>query len=217
MTRRLIATLVAVLSVMAPIQAANANHGAEFFNVPWLWNASSNFSVPMYFTTTFPTGTYRTRFVDGLSQWNALNGFLRWTNPPDIGPFTVFNGPDCPMPYQRNAFHWQGIDGQYGTLAALWFCYSSATGLMTNANVIVDMAEPWYLGTNHTPPAGQISPRAVSGHEMGHASGFAGHWDAAAGICTVGSGEPYHTMCPIYHPDQRTPATHDRTAFLARY
>lgn len=149
----------------------------------------------------------------GFDAWNVHNHALRWYQ----GGFDLDYYPNaanpCLLPPRQNGIWWDNLGPGF-----LGYTYGYGAFNVINAVTLVfDNDQGWYVGTGDA-PNWQIDLWSVAAHEVGHASGFTGHWDQAAGICQPGP--QHHTMCPSTYIGtewDRTTEIHEETAFFARY
>lgn len=99
-------------------------------------------------------------------------------------------------------------------------CNDSTLGHTTKFHVGFGPNVNWYADTG-TPSSNQWDFRSVATHEMGHVTGFYGHFSSTSSTCT-GDSEPANTMCPgqsyfVGTTFLRSLETHDEHTFLGAY
>lgn len=219
--------------------AADASaHTLNFY--PWYYPSGTD-NIPLYFDDDFPTGRARDRVADGAQQWNDLGRrfYFRVSKTPSVSSSadTAPNGLEarCPTP-QRDGrrvglAHWGAIDGRGDTIAQVGLCWRNRTGgrHMESFRMYFDRTEQWYAGRGDSRVrnrrTGAVENRhdvwSVATHELGHATGWLGHWRASGSFCSY-SEHPgrMRTMCPFVAPGferARTLAAADKHVFNSRY
>ena len=189
---------------------SGAHTPGSFYNKRWI----SNKNVPYAFTTSGrPSSEWRSRVNAAAGTWNTLGEPMRFNNVADTGDFEPKT---CPSSYQRNGVHRRAFDGPGGTLARTYLCWTS-NGELYSFQLVFDSNDNWYTGTG-LPGRNQADLQSVATHELGHATGFAGHFASSAAICNNTSGQ--HTMCAAHRAGtnrQRSLELHDKHTFQRAY
>jgi hypothetical protein len=229
----------AILALLACGTRGAEAHTASFY--PW-WYAVGIDDVPVYFDSGFPGGRYRNRVVDGARQWTNVGRrmYFKVHRSPSIKsdadkPGDTAEAGYCPTPERDGRrvgmIHWSAIDGPGGTFGQTGMCWKGEPGTKSvkSFRIYLDRSEPWYSGTGDSQVryhrSGRVENRldlwSVATHELGHATGWYGHWDGRAAFCSLAS-EPgtFRTMCPGYLPGyerQRTLSGADKHVFRSQY
>lgn len=195
--------------VLVASYPAQAHTPGSYYKRLWIRDKSVDYS----FTPSVSSQAWRDRTTNGAGQWNALSQPMTFAKKADMANFDPYV---CPPTYQKNAIHARSIDGAGGTLAQTMSCTYSGTGEMYSFELVYDTKENWYSGTG-APGGSQPDLYSIAVHELGHATGFAGHF-SGSDIC--GTNDSQQTMCPTHYMGttrQRTLATHDQHTFTGAY
>lgn len=223
--RSVLVAIVASMGLFGVHPAAQAHDSTLYYKSKW----KRDVAVDYRFTNSFPLA-FRERGRDAARQWNEAFTQLTYVEKESVADF---NPATCPSTYQMNAFHWVTIDGAFqgsngsgATLARVRTCVFSSscpaigvpgTCELYSAQVEVDRDESWYLGTGDA-PLSQADGWSVASHELGHATGWSGHFSSSATICENNADQ--HTMCPTYYlgtERMRTLEQHDKHTILEVY
>ncbi|GEM_PF-5833056 len=144
----------------------------------------------------FPSSTYYNRVEDGATQWNNIGGSS------GIEPDLLYNGsttnagdPNAPCSATYSGVYWRNLDFiSTATLGYTPHCENSS-GVVTRFSMSIDNRSTWYVG-NGTPGSSQDDLWSTTSHEMGHATGWMGHYNAGDSLCA--DNQYQATMCPIY-------------------
>jgi len=203
--------------------------------------------VPVYFDNEFPRGRPRSRVANAAREWNDVGRndvgrrvFFNVHRSPSItsGADTAPGGlqAKCPTAERdgRNVslVHWGQIDGPTGpTIGQTAFCWVNfpTSTRLRSFRLYFDRTEDWYMGTGDSAvknkKTGEVRKRldfwATATHEMGHATGWIGHWNRKRAYCDYTSGKPFRTMCgSAQEPGrevERTLTWADKHVFKSRY
>ena len=176
-TKRPSAALVAGLILILPLavsSAASAHPAADYYTgAGGKW--SSNRTITFYVRNGFPSpATWNPTINRGADQWNAKDTGPepRFTN---AGATSTTGNADTPCSATYNGIYWRDLDYLgTGVLGYTPHCENSS-GVVTRFSMSLDADAPWYVGTGAT-PNGRIDAWSVVTHEMGHATGWAGHF-----------------------------------------
>jgi hypothetical protein len=241
-TRKLWPSLVAAAAV-AVAMLVPSGAGAHTMGFYKWWYPTGLDDVPVYFDSGFPTGRYRDRVADGARQWNDVGRRMYYlvhrtpsidssADQPDLQHYQT----TCPTP-QRDGrrvgmMHWAAIDGQGGILGITGWCWKKGDvggKEIHSFRIHLDRAESWYSGSGDSSvrdrTTGRIENRmdlwSVVTHELGHATGWLGHWKESGSYCSLsGPAADFRTMCPVYAPGlerQRTLSGADKHVFRSAY
>lgn len=199
---------------------ARAHDGNVYY--PNKWNLSESGSqIKWAFEDSFPNTNFKDRILDATQEWNALNGNRQWNKVDNYANYSVH---DCgETPFEQNGMHWGSIDGATGTVARTYWCLDlHVPQHLWQQDIKFDSAEDWYTGTGNV-PSGKIDAQATATHELGHAMGFygpynAGHFQATDQLCN--GTDPINTMCPFILPGSnimRSLEEHDKHTFNNAY
>ena len=191
-------TCVLILVAGAPAWADIAPR----FGPTWKNNTTYGTTTRPYvwFTTSVPTGEWRSRIHDGFRQWNNVGEPLQyqWAGS-DTGNFDPYTS--CGS---KNSvyIHYTGIDGGGGTLGRSSYCSTANDTIRYSAWIQFDSAEEWCTGTGDCFDGflgigANIDAWSVATHESGHVSAL-GHYSASSSVCSDNSSQA--TMCPSYKP-----------------
>lgn len=199
--------LLAGMLLIALPQVASSHAAGQFYPAKW-----SITGIHYHFSLGFPTDpALRDRIHDGAKEWNALPPSLNFIREPNDVAADAFT--NCPS--DANTIRFPFIDGQGGTYAETIHCIA---GSVTRFKTRFDSGENWYKGTGD-PPANETDVWSIAAHELGHATGWAGHFAESDSICPDGGQR--HTMCPgfIYMGKKflRSLEDHDRHTFDNAY
>ena len=201
------AGVVVTLSVLAATPGG-AHNASNMYNKKWVQNKN----VPYSFTPSVPAGAWRSHVNAAAGAWNAVGEPMKFRNAGDVGNFEPRT---CPSTYQRNGIHLRAIDGVGGTLARTYLCWKS-NGELYSFQLMFDQNDRWSI--DDSPTTTQSDLQSVAAHELGHATGFAGHFGTNAKICA--NTERQHTMCSGHRAGttrQRTLELHDKHTFQNAY
>jgi predicted Zn-dependent protease len=208
--KNLVAILVGVAAGIAFAAAAHvawAHDAATFYPNTW-----SPPTVTYHFTPSVPT-EWQASVDFGADQWSNVNGstfdYVHGTDVADFDP-TVCNTSGV------NGIHRGAIDGASGTLGVTRTCFSTSTHHFIAMQVLFDSAENFNVGSGN-PSGSQPDLESVATHELGHATGFSGHFTEPA-LCAFNSSQ--QTMCSTHLSGstwQRSLADHDQHTFAAAY
>lgn len=210
--RSVVTVLLAALVLLVPTAAQS--HDMTIFYYGGRWTRVALLPVEFGQTNSMPPDSlgYDDRLVSGMNDWNALGQTLQFRL--RTTRYADFSHTSCPDTYAKNGAHFRTLDGSGGTLAETFICNVGGTE-MYSAQVVFDPTEIWNTGTGDIPST-HIDFWSVATHELGHATGWLGHFESS--LC--GAGPSQETMCPLYDvgsETMRTPHTHDVHTFGARY
>lgn len=197
---------VAAWVLLAP--PSSAHPASNFFNKKWV----ANKNVPYAFTSSVPAGAWRSQINAAASSWNAVGEPMRFNNVADAGNYEPRT---CPSAYQRNGVHLRNFDGVGGTLGRTYLCWK-ANGELYSFQMVFDQNDRWSVDDSPAPNESDL--QSVAAHELGHATGFAGHFATGSRIC--GNVASQHTMCSGHRAGstrQRTLELHDKHTFQNAY
>lgn len=185
--------VVAFLSTRAVVDAHSSSA-----SYPYEYPADT--TVPFFYHSSVPSGA-KPRITEGSQQWTNVR--TRHAFRPDVAQLDD-TGRDCnteAINARTGIVYWEGIDGSSpsggSTVGTVSRCRSGSGSLLA-FRMTFDSAEPWYMGTSTTVPAGQPDLASVAAHEMGHATGFKGHFDDAGSVPECARLAPTymtHVMC----------------------
>lgn len=201
-------SLVALWVLMAV--PSDAHPASSFYRERWV----NNKNVPYSFTPgAVPTSEWRARTVAAAGTWTALGEPMKFVNVADSP--RNFSPSRCPRTYQKNGIHRRAYDGVGGVLARTFLC--TRNGQLWSFQLSFDKGDRWYTGTG-SPAANQADLQSVAAHELGHATGFAGHFSLSSALCADNATQ--HTMCAGHRVGtnrQRTLEEHDVDTFRDAY
>jgi hypothetical protein len=206
---RIALLLLAVGLAVAVASPSSAHTGSQFFPRRW-----ASMPVRYDYTSSVPS-SWRGAIDGGAQQWSKVKkadfDFVRGD---DVGNY------DWATCQRRNGIHvvsgGSGMGASGGVLAVTSVCWVEGTTTLTSANVAFDSAENWYTGTG-SPASSQIDLFSVATHELGHAAGFAGHFEGGD-ICP--NNNEMQTMCAAYTRGTSWPRSlekHDKHTFKDAY
>lgn len=215
--------MVVSLLFFAPQAPAGAHNAADYY---YQFGSSTgkwpNYSLEPWFvrTTGFPNSSYYYRISESDDAWNAVGGS---SGPePDfnyIGGTTVAGNFDQPCQSTYSGVYWRSIGP--GVLAQTKNCRDPTSGLTSMFQISVNsVGFTWYVGTG-TPASNQWDLKSVVTHEMGHGTGFAGHFPTTGPFAACPA-SARATMCAGDPVDRgttylRTLGVHDIHTFDAAY
>ncbi len=208
--RRSVVLAVVVGVLMLTSTLADAHTAGTYYKKKWVRDKSVTYS----FTSSVPTGAWRDRTNNGAAQWNALGRSMTFT--PSGTTVGNFNPYQCPSSYQTNAIHRRSIDGAGGSLAQTISCVYSGTAEMYSFQTVFDSSENWNTGTA-LPARNQPDLWSIASHELGHATGFGGHF---SGSTYCSNNDAQQTLCQVHWMGtsrQRTLGEHDKHTFSGAY
>lgn len=223
-------TTAAVLAVLIIAPSVSAHTSSTHY--PQRWSSGSD--VYFRFTAGFPGGDYRSRVLDGASQWTSRGGVAEvdffWAGGSNAPNFDFQS--NCNSNFNGiNGIHWADLDYLGGgVLGVTYVCRTSTT--VVSFQMAFDNDRDWYRGTgdandgflNQCIPSCQDDFWSVASHEFGHASGFVGpastggHFAESDAVCP--NDDSRHTMCPSIYGGterQRTLEDHDVHTFTGAY
>lgn len=214
-------TALAVPACLGIVSSAEGHRVADFY--PLRYPAERD-RAPFYFDPGFPRGRFRDRVVRASRQWNRLNGrFSFRAHRTSRGDGIQRIPTRCTRDRINDNFdsiiYWRGMDGRGGTLARAGVC-TEVGGSAQWFYMAFDRRERWYVGRG-TPPDNATDAQSVATHELGHATGFSGHFDddrPNQAICPESNRQ--HTMCRSNITGttwQRGLEPHDRHTFENAY
>src|SRR5687767_4368602 len=208
--------LLPVLSLawLLALPSVAVSHDYTIYYTNGRWTRVGLLPVQFGLTQSVPPDSlgYDDRFVSGMNDWNQLGQSLQLSL--RSTRYADFNAYVCPSDYGKNGAHFKTIDGSSGTLAETVICNVAATE-MYSAQIVFDPTEIWNTGTGDIPST-HIDFWSVATHELGHATGWSGHFNES--LCAAGSSQ--ETMCTYYYTGSeymRTPHTHDAHTFGTPY
>lgn len=152
-----------------------------------------------------------------FTQWNSTHS---QTSPEPYyindGTTTYVGNYADPCTNSYNLVYYRNLSADYldpNIIGDTRWCETS--GLVSRFNLAINNQKSWWGGQGAPGPT-QLDVQAVVTHEVGHATGWYGHFDGAGAEC----GADPHTMCPSINPGttaKRTVETHDIHTFLAAY
>lgn len=197
--RILVIEVIAFAIAVLGVGSASAHSPDSYYKYKWKRDLYQGFR----FVSGYPTTTsHRSRILDGLHAWNALNQSLKFApfGEADFSSFDPYN--PCAQPYGRNGIHWKSNSSPGQT----WPCVYS-TGEMKNSQMVIDSTPPvaWWTGAG-LPPSNRLDLWSVATHEWGHmfsrmtgGPDGKGHWGETSSLCPTDYGDAVydrHTMCP---------------------
>ncbi len=203
----IVATLLFGMLVVAAPGAQSHSAGSHYTK---RWGRQKEVSYA--FTPSVPAA-FRARTEQAASQWNAVGQPMTFKRAADFS--TNYNPYSGCQSYQRNGIHRRSIDGGGGTVAQTVSCVFSGTREMYSFQVVYDSGENWFTGGSGS-PGSKVDLASIAAHEMGHGTGFTGHFSSA--YC--GNGSSQQTMCARHYLGtihQRDLGLHDRHTFAAAY
>lgn len=177
-----------------------------------------------------PLGAWRGRIHEAADAWNAgtsAEPFLDTVGPGEVlSPLSVCT----PQPFdlgflisQLNFLGDPNVDASTGAVTKR--CLSN--GVTVRAIVAFDEdaggGTGWYSGIGEPDGTTLVDVESVAAHEIGHATGWVGHWPNTATNCPApGSGgtTARRTMCPTIPLDNtsmRSPTQADKNQYFAAY
>lgn len=232
-----LSVLVTMSVFLVNIPGASA-HAWNAFHTNGRWVNNSNLTY--YFRNTFPTSDYRYQITNGFKAWNNAYGTSD-TAEPDFysgGVTTYYGSWNQPCLNDRNMVYWYDLDsmGANGprVIGAGLVCpYYGPQGTYTNTStrntrftLVIDNDRLWYTGSG-TYTGGVLDLRSAATHEVGHLTGWVGHFlSPIPGVraghpeCPVSNQAYYHVMCDRLDPgwtSGRTLKLHDYHTFGAAY
>jgi hypothetical protein len=178
-------------------------------------------SVTYAWTGQLPTSAWRTPIKNAAATWNKAGAKLTFVE----SSTAISHGyTACGSAYQDNGVWYRSLSSTY--LAWTSWCTFSGTNEMYSFQLSVNKNYSWYIGTG-TPSSSQYDLQSVATHELGHAGGWAHHWnDPGYGgdyYCSWNgdsTSPTRHTMCAETANGtimQRTLGPHDLDTFQNRY
>lgn len=217
------AALLASLLVLSTMSLAAA-HTTYYSDKRWNAAHHTGLSITWRWAPNFPTTTApRDRVQDGFNVWNALNQNMKFNQlAAASSSYTI----DCDLvntPQDYNGIYWQSLgDGSGGVRGTTFGCVHPGTTNLHQFTIVFDSSENWYSGANAANiPFGQEDLQGAAAHEVGHATGFWGHFPDATsstGICW--NDVDYQTMCNDVFPvptKTRSLEEHDKHSFTGTY
>lgn len=211
----LLGLALGLVSLTGP--SAVANHGAgSFYSNHW-WHTGER-TVVWHFDSDYPTGSRRDRVKDGAQRWNGQDQSMSFSfNSNDTSGLT-YSG--CASQLNKSTVFWLSIADPPGEaiLGSVSVCVISGEPTrMAQFKMRFDSGNSWYSGTATDPPTNtEIDLWSVATHEMGHATGWTGHFGAA--VCPGNTTN--QTMCASLPADStyaRSLESHDSSVFADRY
>jgi Matrixin len=163
----------------------------------WKWFSTHHppdLDVGWRFHTSFPATQKRDRVRDAFKKWNAQGQELEFENRPEDSSTYEFLCSD----YQEfNGFFYDDVPGGNGIG---WGRACAHQGNdprhIHNFWVVLEEDHNWYSGTEKSEIGdNQTDLKAVAIHEIGHITGWYGHFEITSNECDT----PFsitHTMCP---------------------
>lgn len=210
---------IAALAALLAQPSSTAHPAGTFYPNKWDRNAVVNHRTG----DTTPTGGWRDAARHGFGKWSDRAG--------GAAPEFVFKGTfsggghtahpsTCSIP-QGRVYSREDLAASYGLPSEsvggrTFHCIEGPpTGIqkITQFAIVYERtAEPggWYTGTNK-PPNNRHDLRSTSSHEVGHATGFYGHFARNGALCP--NNNTRHTMCqgqPAGRKWRRTLEQHDK-------
>lgn len=206
-TRRAVVALAFGGLLLALAAPADAHSVGDFY--PRRWTTAR---VTYDHTASVPS-SWRPIIDQAAGRWNNVrDAELDFVRGDDVADY------DWATCSGRTGMHrvsgGSGMGSPGGVLGVTTVCYSGST--ITSANVAFDASESWYVGTD-SPSSTQMDLLSVATHEVGHATGFAGHFEESS-ICPNNS--DVQTMCAFYTRGttwQRSLAKHDKHTMKNAY
>lgn len=224
---------LAVFVCLAIISSAEGHRSGSFYPIKY---PPPRDRVSFYFDQAFPRGQFRDRVVRASRQWNKLDGrFSFRAHRSSIDDERKRVPSKCTRERINENFdsviYWRVMDGRTrrvgggdlrnNLLARAGVC-SEVGGLAQWFYMTFDRQERWYAGRGD-PPGTTADAQSVATHELGHATGWSGHYDdkdAKPTLCPDPANNSQHTMCRDYQFGsawQRGLEPHDRHTFERSY
>ena len=183
------AIAVAAIGLLVALAVPARAHTASTF-YPRKWPTAK---VTYSHTSSVPSN-WRPLVDEAAGRWNRVkDAELDFVRGSDSGDY------DWAVCSGKTGIHRDnsggGLGSPGGVLGVTVVCYQSSSSTITSANVAFDSSENWYAGTG-SPSSNQMDLLSVATHELGHATGFANHFDNNESICANNS--DMQTMCPSY-------------------
>jgi hypothetical protein len=186
------------------------NHHPPGLDVHWRFNSD------------FPTGAKRDRMVEAFEKWNDQGQNLQFVKFPEDPTHYSFL---CSDYQEYNGVFFENVPNQ--PHGAGWGRACSHEGpdpeSIHNVFIVMDPDNSWYSGTQKSEiGVGQLDFKGIATHEVGHITGFFGHF---GGSYCDGSPSTSQTMCTgagfgVVGPgtyEARTLEEHDKHTFDAAY
>lgn len=170
------------------------------------------------------TTALQDRIKDAQGQWNNVSteDYFNFV----FKGSASLNANPCNNPYNKNGHGWAYIDGasnEVDVLATTYLCvYDTGSALIMHSFMIrYDSGNTWYSGTD-SPSESELDFQDTATHELGHATGWTGHFGEGTGECPApNTNTSRHTMCTESGPEGstwgRTLETHDKHTFQDWY
>ncbi len=221
---------LAVVTCLAMISSAEGHRAGSVYPIKY---PPPRDRASFYFDQGFPRGRFRDRVVRASRQWNKLDGrFSFRAHRSSIDDARKRVPRKCTRERINENFdsviYWRVMDGRSRevdgkvrnpTLARAGLC-TEVGGSAQWFYMAFDRQERWYAGRGN-PPSNTADAQSVATHELGHATGFRGHYDddvPKPALCPVNNRQ--ETMCMTYYAGsawQRGLEPHDRHTFERAY
>lgn len=208
-------SVLLTMSVFIVNMPAASAHAWNAFHTNGRWVNNSN--LHYQFRNTLPTADYTYQITNGFDSWNNAYGTSD-TAEPDFygdGVTTYYGSWNQPCQNDRNMVYWYDLDSlgasvigaglvcpYYGPNAA----YTNTSTVNTRCTLAIDNDRLWYTGSG-TYTGGALDLRSAATHEVGHLTGWVGHFKSPIpGVragdpeCPVSDQANYHVMCDRLDP-----------------
>lgn len=215
----IVAGLLMLLGLGTP--TSSAHNATDFYPTYSRW---PKWSHPAWFIRdNFPTGDARIAVQNSFLTWNAAYSGVYGEPQFDFdGPTTAVGDWSNACTTSFNGVYWRQGTSYSGT----WFGKTNTCvtpGYVTRFTLVVNQDQPWYVSSGN-PPSTQWDLQSVVTHEVGHATGWVGHFGPipSADVCNQSDPSAYMTMCG-YDPTakgtnkMRTLGQHDQHTLYNAY
>lgn len=209
-----IAAVAGLIAVMFIAQPAEAHPAGDFYGPTKAGLWPNSHSEPYHIRAGFPSSTWLVRIQDGSDAWNAAGGASEPTlyyagTTSNVGNF------DTPCSSDYSGIYYRDLDYiNSGYLGLTRTC--NAFGQISNFQISIDTDRNWSVSSG-PPASNEFDFQGVITHEMGHGTGWYGHFTLPADCPNTSADQ---TMCVATSPGDftwRSLAGHDLHTFLAAY